>query len=318
MPPYARGFGQSGLAANQGYTQAFPSSLASKPLTPPGLGNRVSALGNQVAAPGGGAAAGLSHLGASGLGNPLPRSSGLGSHLGSSGLFNHSMSQPAPSRFQNQLGQNIGGLQRQGNGQNGYGDSWMSMAGPPGLNLGPSAGNSNLSANSILDYAQLKQANQRQLIQELQNQQMLRQQVKTHPIAHQHQPQPQNAQAQLFLERREQLRQLMQQGLLDLTPQQLQQLQAQQLLLSQQGGLQQQSAWPARTTSPGLNNNSMLNPNAGHRLFQPWLLDRPLERGGWKFDAEHSLLSLLLLYLHRIYGARTVTTWRLISGWLLL
>lgn len=266
-PSYTRGFGQSGLAASQGYSQALPAPLSTRSLAPPGLGARVAALGNQMVPSQGPGA--LGHLGASGLGNHLPRTSGLGAHLGSSGLFSHPISQPPASRFQNQLGQNLTGLQRQANGGNGFTENWMSPGGPPGLGLGPTAGNinSNASVNSILDYAQLKQANQRQLIQELQNQQMLRQQPKAHPLGQQQVSQ--NTQTQLFLERREQLRQLMQQGLLDLTPQQLQQLQAQQLLLSQQqNNLQQQTLWQGRSASPGLNNGGMLNPSPGHRLFQ--------------------------------------------------
>ena len=263
-PSYARTFGQAGLAAGQGYSQAFPSPLSTKGLAPPGLGGRVGGgIGNAIGP------SGLAQLGASGLGNHLPRSTGLNPHGKGTGVFNLPVSQPVAPRFQSQLGQGIGGLQRQPNGVSGYGnDGRHPLAGPPGQAMAPSSAAQNFGGNG-LDFGALKQ---RQMLHEIQTQRLLQQQQqqqqpKTGPYGQQQASQP--SQAQILLERREQLRQLMQQGLLDLTPQQLQQFQAQQLLMSQQQkGMQQQSLWPNRAGSPGLPQPGMMNTNAGPRLFQ--------------------------------------------------
>ena len=260
-PSYARGFGQAGLAAGQGYSQAFPSPLSSKGLTPPGLGGRVGGgIGNAIGP------SGLAQLGASGLGNHLPRTTGLNPHTKGTGVFNLPVSQPVAPRYQSQLGQGLGGFQRQTNGVTGYGvERRNPLTGPPGPGLAPSSAAQNFGGGG-LDYSQVKQ---RQMLQELQAQQRLMQQQQQQPNSAPYGQQQVNqpTQAQMLLERREQLRQLMQQGLLDLTPQQLQQFQAQQLLLNQQQkGVQQQSLWP-RAGSPGLNQPGLLGTNTGHRLF---------------------------------------------------
>lgn len=274
-PSYNRGFGQAGLAASQGYAQqVFQSPLGSKGLTPPGLVGRVGSGPN---ASGGLASPAMSQLGAAGLANHLPRTAGLlaNSQFKSSSIFNMPPNQPPTSRFQamqgqmGQMGQGAG-LQQYPNGLGNFGDGRNLSSGPPGLGLGQQQP---LGNNGVLDFAQLKQLNQRQqIMQELQkhNQQTMLRQQQAKPQHFSQQQANQTAQAQLMLERREQVRQLMQQqSLLDLTPQQLQQLQAQQMLLNQQKGLQQQqNLWPNRNGSPGLQQTGLGNPNAGHRLFQ--------------------------------------------------
>ena len=258
-PSYGRGFGQAGLALGQGYSQAFPSPLSTKGLAPPGLGGRVGGgLGNPIGP------SSLAQLGASGLGNHLSRTTGLNPHVKGTGVFNLPASQPVAPRFQSQIGQGMGAIQRIPNGVSGYGvDGRSTLVGPPGQAMAPSSAAQNFGASG-LDLGPLKQ---RQMLQELQAQQRLMQQTKPAPFGQQQAHQP--SQAQVLLERREQLRQLMQQGLLDLTPQQLQQFQAQQLLLNQHPkAVQQQGLWPNRAGSPGLNQAGLLNANAGNRLFQ--------------------------------------------------
>ena len=172
-PSYSRGFGQAGLAAGQGYSQAFPSPLSSKGLTPPGLGGRVGGgIGNAIGR------SGLAQLGASGLGNHLPRTTGLNPHTKGTGVFNLPVSQPVAPRYQSQLGQGLGGFQRQTNGVTGYGvERRNPLTGPPGPGLAPSSAAQNFGGGG-LDYSQVKQ---RQMLQELQAQQRLMQQQQQQP-----------------------------------------------------------------------------------------------------------------------------------------